>query len=669
MNPQSFFPIFMMLILIGGLIILLTIYILAIQAADQSKSYQSELPKFVDEFGELKNQLQALKPICRTNPRQFLYSEIDNKINSSYRKAEQEMQAGLSLINSTVINVIDMPPGLLGFLRVQENYEKLKLGDQNKNIFNTLKRHLRDAGNEIANISEGISAEKKINTDIENELQKRLRQLTQWEIELSTIQAKLESQYYQRLQKSIVSIRNQLDSAQQTLQAADKDRSLNFARTFVFLTGMDQLIRLYDMDFRMAKVASQYEPDISRVQVAERTTALNEKLSKLSTLSYEELLWKNKELNNEDKNTKQVENVFEQFTNDCNTYQTKQKAVCELRLESDIQTAKKAEKDGVDYWGQPSESPNKWDPLLVGEELPSTRLQLIAERQKKYCSNQAETLKQSNLTKTIAALNSILTDVATLQKTAKEIRKAVDVEIRLTRKRIEEYSLQIEHLENDFLSLSPSFPTENRTWVEITKIFDDIQNVYRVVGESYKKMVAYESSAERTIMLLTTIKEEIETEKRKYDKECDDLTKAIQGDKKSSNDEAELIFRADWRIPLSLQFNSLKDLLGNYDVLSNKADRIRTKPIRDIPESLRKCREEKLELKVKILEKFGSINKLIRELEVALSNLENRLEREIRNGLSEEKQSQIRKLMEDAKQADSPDAALGILSNGPNRIL
>jgi hypothetical protein len=174
MNTQTFFPIFMMLVLIGGMIILLTLYILAVQASDKSKSYQSEYPKLVDELQELKKQLQTLKPVCRTNPRKFLYSEIDNKINSSYRNAEQEIQAGSSLTNSTVINVIDMPPGLLGFLRVQENYEKLKLGDQNKDNFNTLKRHLRDARNEIANISEGISAEKKINTDIENELQKRL---------------------------------------------------------------------------------------------------------------------------------------------------------------------------------------------------------------------------------------------------------------------------------------------------------------------------------------------------------------------------------------------------------------------------------------------------------------------------------------------------------------
>jgi hypothetical protein len=477
------------------------------------------------------------------------------------------------------------------------------------------------------------------------------------------------SQDYQRLQKSIASIRIQLENIQQTLQADDKDRNMNFARAFVFLTGMDQLIRLYDLDFRMAKVASKYEPDISKVQVAERTAELNKKLSNLFTLGYEELLWKEKELNNEDKNTKQVENIFEQFTSDCNTYQAKQKAVCELTLQSDIQTAKKTEKDGADYWGQPGASPNKWDPLLLGEELPSTRLQRIAERQKKYCSNQAETLKQSELNKTIIALNSILTDVAAVQKTMKEIRKAVDKDLMQTREQIEKYSGQIAGLENDFLSLYPRFPTENRTWEEITKIFDDIKNEYRVVGQSYKKKGAYETSAVQTIMLLTTIKEEIETDIKKFDKKCDDLTKEIREDRKSSNDEAELIYRTDWRIPLSLEFNSLKDLLGKYDVLSNKADRIRTEPIRGIPESLRKCREEKLELKVKILEKFGSINKLIRELEIALSNLQNRLEREIRNGLSEEKQSQIRKLMEDAKQANSPDAALGILSTGPNRIL
>lgn len=256
----------------------------------------------------------------------------------------------------------------------------------------------------------------------------------------------------------------------------------------------------------------------------------------------------------------------------------------------------------------------------------------------------------------------ILKKLSAFEASARVVKAEHDKEIRETRAKIEKHSKQIATLKSQFLALSTRFPTEDRSWEQFTKRFDEIQQEYLNTGDSFQKMTSYEKSVQDVIKGLADEKHKIDSTISRFAKQSEDLKTRVRAEKKQSLDKAQMALNTTWSMPLKHKLDALKDLLEKYDELYNKLDTITTGALAHVPRNLTASREELLGINGEISDQIGLIIDHEQTLNEALNVLGNALDREIENGLSSSRQGEVAQLIEQAKGASSVKVAFDILS-------
>ena len=728
--------------------IIFSLYVSAVRASEQSQNYKEQIPSLSERLGEMGNQLQKLKPYYRSPGRAYLYTDIDHRIRAAIEKAEEEIKMGSG--KEIHIYTIDMPAASLrDIFDVRGNRQKLVTHSKNKEEYQKWNEYLTEARKQMANIHAAIEEERNINDHIEKKLKGYLEKFTRREAQLDKARAKLGDREYFRLHTSNSSLRDQIEHTLKSLPITGQEDNINYARAAVFLIGLEQLVKLYELDYDALKTPFHYELDISIEQIAGTAARIKEKISGIGAMTFTHLHLKATELENEIENTKDAAEVFEKFKTDRSVYESRHREVCEIKLDHLIQLAHDAERDWEIYWGSLNESPQQWESLLQKTELPGIRLRHNAEMVKKICASEFLHIKQSDLPKTIAGLEFLIKDFSDVQKYIDAIRNAVDEhkraesqtvqklgnygsstiayehifslkdeekcspkieekikileeeyldlcnrakvrkkadypdilkklsefeasaravkaehdkEIRETRGKIEKYSKQIATLKSQFVSLSTRFPTEDHSWEQFTKRFDEIQEEYLNTGDSFQKMASYEKSVQDEIKWLADEKHKIDSTISRLVKQSEDLKTRVQADKKSALDKAQMVLNTTWSMPLVHKLDALKDLLEKYDELYNKLDTITTGALAHVPRNLTASREELLGINGEISDQIGSIIDHEQTLNEALDVLRSALDRASDHGLSSLRQGEVVQLIEQAQRASSVKVALDILS-------
>jgi hypothetical protein len=436
MDGGTIIGILILAVVLMVIILIYGMYGSAISAARRSQEYKVQVERLVVEFHRQDKQLRQLKYLVNSKSREYLYTDIDDRIKSAFNHANEEIRRGLSQ-NRDIESISSPEFSMKDMFDFQANRNKHHAGRRNREKYEILECHCEKSQDWIEIIQEAVREEQRINSRVERKLKEYKGKIGQREGKLTQAKIKPESEEYKRLHSLLILAQQQAGDSLKILSLPTQETGFYYARGLVMLLGLEQAISLWDLEWDIENIPFNYELDISNRDVKNMKTKVAESIFSMPMTDFDALRLKAVGFEELKKDIAGINSIFDAFKGNRSAFEEKRRKVCESNLGDFAQRAHKAEKEWSEYWDGPFESPARWYPHLQKEGLPSKRLKDMSNAIKRMCTSEILDIKQSELPIAINELSSILGDFDRIKTVIVSLEKAVK-EHSLAKSQVEE---------------------------------------------------------------------------------------------------------------------------------------------------------------------------------------------------------------------------------------